>query len=43
MAPFQGWGSTVSVLQRHYEKTNFYDYVPGVPGTHLRDFRRIKG
>ena len=41
MASFYGWGSTVSKLQSLCDI--FIFQFPGVPGTQLIDFRRMKG
>ena len=44
MAPFYGWGSTISRIQSLYEeKVNFTTQFPGVSGTHLIDLGRTKG
>ena len=37
MAPFYGWGSSISRLHSHYE-----EIVSGVPGTQLIDLGRMK-
>ena len=41
MASFYGQGSTVSELQSVYDI--FIFQLPGVPGTQLIDFGRMKG
>ena len=41
MASFYGWGSTVSKLQSLCDI--FIFQFPGVPGTQLINFRRMKG
>ena len=44
MAPFYGWGSTVSYLQDQYdEAVYFLPLSPGVLGTQLIDLGRMKG
>ena len=46
MNPFYGWGAAALWLQSHYEKAvylYFATYFPGISGTHLTDFRRMKG
>ena len=44
ITPFCGWGSIGSRLQSHYEKTLLFTTKSvGGPGTHLIDFRRMKG
>ena len=42
MAPFYGWGSTLSRLHNHYEETVTTQF-PGVYGTNLIDLGRMKG
>ena len=44
MAPFYGWGSTISRLQSYYEVSLlFTTQSRGVPGTHIIDLGKIKG
>ena len=43
MVPFYGWGSTVSRLQSHNNKTVYLTtQSPGILGTHLINLRRMK-
>ena len=44
MAPFYGWGSTVSRLQPLREGSLLFTIqFPEIPGTHFIDLRKMKG
>ena len=40
MTPSNGWGSTVSRLQSHYDDTVYFQFL-GLSGTHLIDLGRV--
>ena len=45
MAPFHGWGSTISRLTEPLtgDSLLFSSQSPGIPGTHLIGLKRMKG